>query len=96
MLKIKDNVDLKENMSAAAHLIHGSSDDRFAITYAVKNITKEEIENVGYQSADYEEMIKKYNPDKLTLGYNNVDGEEIYYVPNPALGLWIDKNKFEE
>ena len=41
-------------------------------------------------------MIQKYNPDKLTLGYNNVDGEEIYYVPNPALGLWIDKNKFEE
>ena len=91
-----DNVDLKENMSAAAHLIHGSSDDRFTITYAVKNITKEEIEDVGYQSADYEEMIKKYNPDKLTLGYNNVDGEEIYYVPNPALGLWIDKNNFEE
>lgn len=91
-----DNVDLKENMSAAAHLIHGSSDDRFTITYAVKNITKEEIEGVGYQSADYEEMIQKYDPEKLTLGYNNGDGEEIYYVPNPALGLWIDKNKFEE
>lgn len=91
-----DNVDLKENMSAAAHLIHGSSDDRFTITYAVKNITKEEIEGVGYQSANYEEMIQKYDPEKLTLGYNMVDGEEIYYVPNPALGLWIDKNKFEE
>lgn len=90
------NSDLKENMSAAAHLIHGSSDDRFKITYAVKNITREEIESVGYQSADYDEMVQKYNPEELKLGYNTIDGEEIYYVPNPALGLWIDKNKFKE
>lgn len=90
------NSDLKENMSAAAHLIHGSSDDRFKITYAVKNITREEIESVGYKSADYDEMVQKYNPEELKLGYNTIDGEEIYYVPNPALGLWIDKNKFKE
>lgn len=90
------NVDLKENMSAAAHLIHGSSDDRFKITYAVKNISQEEIERVGYQSASYDEMIQKYNPETLQYGYNTVDGEEVYFVPNPALGLWIDEDKFKE
>lgn len=92
----EEGADLRNNMSAAAHLIHGSSDDRFSITYAVENITREEIESVGYQSADYNEMASKYHLDELTHGYNIVDGEEIYYVPNPALGLWIDKNKFSE
>lgn len=91
-----ENEDLRNNMSAAAHLIHGSSDGRFNITYAVDKISKEEIDSVGFISADYNELIKKYNPDKLSYGYNQVNGEEIYFIPNPALGLWIDKNKFEE
>lgn len=91
----KKNTDLQANMGAAAHLIHGSSNDRFNITYAVKNITKQEIENVGFKSADYQETIKRYDPDKLHYGYNTLeDGEEIYYIPNPALGLWIDESKF--
>ena len=90
-----ENTDLKENMSAAAHLIHGSSDGRFNITYAVKNISKEEIESVGFIAADYDEMAAKYDPEKLELGYNTVDGEEIFYIPNPALGLWINKETFE-
>jgi len=90
-----ENQDLRDNMGAAAHLIHGSSDDRFKITYAVKNITKEEIESVGFAAADYDEMVKKYNPKTLHYGYNTMpDGEEIYYIPNPALGLWINKEKF--
>lgn len=91
-----ENSDLRENMGAAAHLIHGSSDGRFTITYAVKNITKEEISSVGFNAADYDETVKKYNPEKLSYGYNTVDGEEIYYIPNPALGLWINREKFEE
>ena len=91
-----ENEDLRNNMSAAAHLIHGSSDGRFNITYAVDKISKEEIDSVGFISADYNELIKKYDPNKLSYGYNQVDGEEIYFIPNPALGLWIDKNKFEE
>ncbi|MBE6828460.1 MAG: DUF2088 domain-containing protein [Ruminococcaceae bacterium] len=90
-----ENTDLRENMGAAAHLIHGSSDGRFTITYAVKNITKEEIASVGFNASDYYETAQKYNPDKLKYGYNTVDGEEIYYIPNPALGLWINREKFE-
>lgn len=90
-----ENPDLRSNMGAAAHLIHGSSDGRFTITYAVKDITKEEIESVGFQAADYDEMIQKYDPAKLQYGYNTLpDGEEIYYIPNPALGLWINREKF--
>lgn len=92
-----ENEDLRANMGAAAHLIHGSSDGRFSITYCVKDITREEIEGVGFLSADYDEMAAKYDPSVLKYGYNTLpDGEEIYFIPNPALGLWINREKFEE
>ncbi|MEG1756723.1 MAG: lactate racemase domain-containing protein, partial [Clostridia bacterium] len=91
-----ENSDLRTNMGAAAHLIHGSSDGRFNITYAVKDITREEIERVHFQSADYDEMAARYNPEILQYGYNTMpDGEEIYFIPNPALGLWINREKFD-
>ena len=89
-----ENQDLRDNMGAAAHLIHGSSDDRFTITYAVEKITQEEIAGVGFNPASYQELVKKYDPEKLNYGYNTVDGEEIYFIPNPALGLWINREKF--
>lgn len=92
----RENQDLRDNMGAAAHLIHGSSDGRFTVTYAVKNITREEIEGVCFASADYDEMVKRYDPQKLAYGFNTLpDGEEIYFIPNPALGLWIDRGRFE-
>ena len=94
--KKPENTDLRENMGAAAHLIHGSSDGRFTITYAVKIITKDEIASVGFRAADYDELTKKYDPEKLRYGYNTVDGEEIYFIPNPALGLWINREAFED
>jgi hypothetical protein len=90
-----ENQDLRDNMGAAAHLIHGSSDGRFTITYAVKEISKEEIESVGFRAAGYDEIARRYDPTKLQYGYNTLpDGEEIYFIPNPALGLWINREKF--
>ena len=90
-----ENQDLRDNMGAAAHLIHGSSDGRFTVTYAVKNISREEIESVGFQAADYDEMAQRYDPSKLQYGCNTLpDGEEVYFIPNPALGLWIDQEQF--
>ena len=89
-----ENEDLRANMGAAAHLIHGSSDGRFSITYAVKEISQEDIAGVGFIPASYDELAKKYDPHALSFGYNTVDGEEVYFIPNPALGLWINKEKF--
>lgn len=88
--------DLRDNMGAAAHLIHGSSDGRFKITYAVRDISQEEIASVGFFAADYEEMAAKYDPQTLRYGYNTVEGEEVFYIPNPALGLWIDRERFSK
>lgn len=92
---VDKNDDLKNNLSAAAHLIHGSSEGRFKITYCPGHITKEEIESVNFEYADLDEMTKKYNPETLKDGYNSIpDGEEIFYISNPALGLWAWKEKF--
>lgn len=91
-----ENQDLRTNMGAAAHLIHGSSDGRFSITYAVQNISQEEIRSVGFEAASYDAMRQKYDPSVLRPGPNVVNGEEIYFIPNPALGLWIDQTRFEK
>ena len=82
------NGDLKASLSVAAHLIHGSSDGRFTITYCTKLVTEEEVRGVGFEYAPYDEMAAKYDPAKLKDGWNTVDGEEIFYISNPALGLW--------
>lgn len=92
----KESTELRQNMGAAAHLIHGSSDGRFRITYAVKSITQDEMRRVGFDAVSYSEAVKKYDPQRLSYGYNSMeDGEEIYFIPNPALGLWIDKERFK-
>ncbi len=83
------NADLSANLSAAAHLIHGSSEGRFTITYCPGNLTREEITGVGFRYEPLDSMIEKYNPEKLREGWNTVKGgENIYYIANPALGLW--------
>ena len=96
---VKENEDLRNNLGAAAHLIHGSSEGRFSITYCPgkgeKNITRNEIENVGFKWADYDEMITKYNPVTMKDGFNIINGEEIFYISNPAIGLWAYKDRFK-
>jgi nickel-dependent lactate racemase len=92
---VKNKDDLKENLSAAAHLIHGSSEGRFKITYCPGRISREEIEAVNFEYADLPQMMKKYNPQKLQNGLNNLtDGEQIYFISNPSLGLWSFKDRF--
>ena len=86
---VNENEELANNLSAAAHLIHGTSDGRFTITYCPgPGVSQEEIESVGYQFGNYDEIISKYNFESLKDGWNTVNGEEIFYISNPALGLW--------
>lgn len=91
---LSENVELRNNLSAAAHLIHGSSEGRFSITYCPGYLTSEEIESVNFKSHDLSEMMKRYSPEKLKDGFNKMaDGEEIFYISNPALGLWTSKER---
>lgn len=83
------NDDLKNNLSVAAHLIHGSSDGRFNITYCTEKLSGEEVAGAGFGYIPCSEAIKKYDPLKLKDGFNTVNGEEFFYISNPALGLWV-------
>jgi nickel-dependent lactate racemase len=89
---VDENEDLKGNLSAAAHLIHGSPENRFRVIYATGHLTKEEVESVGYSFGNIDELMNKYNPSLLKNGFNTLpDGEEIFYISNPATGLWKAK-----
>jgi nickel-dependent lactate racemase len=92
---VKEDPELAGNLSAAAHLIHGSSEGRFRIRYCPGHLTREEIESVHFEYGDLAEYTKMYNPDVLKDGWNTVDGEEIFYISNPGLGLWAYKGRFE-
>lgn len=91
---VEDNDELRNNLSAAAHLIHGSSEGRFAVTYCPGHLTRQEIESVGYQYGDLTEMLRCYNPETLQDGVNLVKGESVFFIRNPALGLWACRDKF--
>jgi nickel-dependent lactate racemase len=91
---VKDS-ELKNNLSAAAHLIHGSTEERFSVTYCTKELSKREIESVNYRYAPLDDMISRYDPGKLHEGINRLpDGEMIYYISNPAIGLWAEEKRF--
>ena len=91
----KANPELQHNLSAAAHLIHGSSEDRFRITYCPGHLTRQEIESVNFQYADLPAMTSHYDPAKLQDGWNTLPGgERIFYISNPALGLWACRARF--
>lgn len=91
------NKDLQDNLGASAHLIHGSSEGRFRITYCPgPDMTREEIESVGFAWGDLVEALRRYPIDKMTDGWNMMpDGEEVYYISNPALGLWAYPSRFK-
>jgi hypothetical protein len=92
---VRKNSDLDDDLSAAAHLIHGSSEERFTIRWCPGHLSKEEVEGVGYQYGDLETMLELYNPKKLQEGYNCVAGEEVFYISNPGLGLWAYGEKLQ-
>ncbi|MCX7848499.1 MAG: lactate racemase domain-containing protein, partial [bacterium] len=87
--------ELRENLSAAAHLIHGSSEGRFRIRYAPGKMRREEIEGVGYEYGDLGELMARYDPEKMQAGENEVEGEKVFFIKNPALGLWAVESAFE-
>jgi nickel-dependent lactate racemase len=90
---VKANADLASDLGAAAHLIHGSSEGRFTIRWCPGHLTNREIEGVGFEFGDLKTMLTRYSPQVLRNGYNRVDGEEVFFIPNPGLGLWAYRGK---
>jgi nickel-dependent lactate racemase len=90
------NMDLANDLSAAAHLIHGSSEGRFTIRWCPGHLSKDEVEGVGFEYGDLKEMLARYSPEKLRQGYNRVEGEDVFYIGNPGLGLWASRDKLRD
>lgn len=87
--------DLAANLGAAAHLIHGSSEGRFSVTYAPGGLSQADIEGVGYSYSTVDEVRQRYDPERLTEGWNDVRGERVFYISNPALGLWASRARLQ-
>jgi nickel-dependent lactate racemase len=90
---VSANADLANDLSAAAHLIHGSSEGRFGIRWCPGHLSQEEIESAGYEYGDLKTMLARFNPQKLREGYNRIDGEDAFYISNPGLGLWATRER---
>jgi nickel-dependent lactate racemase len=92
---VRADPELQNNLGAAAHLIHGSSEGRFNITYCPGHLTRQQTEGVGFRHADLMAMTRRYDPSKLNDGWNTLaDGERVFYISNPALGLWVCRSRF--
>jgi nickel-dependent lactate racemase len=90
---VEKNSDLARELSAAAHLIHGSSEGRFNITWCPGSLRRDEVEGVGFAFGDLNTMSAHYDLKNLKAGYNRVDGEDIFYIREPGLGLWAYRGK---
>ena len=88
----RQDPELRDNLSAAAHLIHGSSEGRFRIVYATSPslMSRREVEAAGFEWRDVSDVLRQYPPRKLREGAN--DG--FYYVSCPAMGLWATRDRF--
>ncbi|HLV03854.1 lactate racemase domain-containing protein [uncultured Georgenia sp.] len=88
--------DMQDIPHGTAHLVHGSSEGRFTITYAPGHLTREEIESVGYRYMDLQEALRRYDPAVMKDGWNTMpDGEEVYYISTPSAGLWSTREKLD-
>jgi nickel-dependent lactate racemase len=91
---VQKNKDLAADLSAAAHLIHGSSEGRFHIIWCPGHLTREEVEGAGFGYGELSHMTQLYDPAKLQRGWNQVKGEDVYFIENPGLGLWASADRF--
>jgi nickel-dependent lactate racemase len=90
---VDENPELANDLGAAAHLIHASSEGRFKITWCPGQLTREEVEGVGYAYGDLKTTLARYDPQKLHHGPNQVGSENIFFIANPGLGLWAHRNR---
>jgi nickel-dependent lactate racemase len=92
----KANGDLRELAHAAAHLLHGSSEGRFKISYAPGHLSQEDIEGVGYRFVPLEKALERYAPERMKEGWNTMtDGERVFFISTPSAGLWATKERLE-
>ncbi len=79
---------LSANLAVAAHLIHGSPEERYKVTYATDSLSPELLQRLGYQHRTLA-SINAYRPFRRPVGgCTNALGRDYYYVYNPGFRLW--------
>ncbi|GIW90050.1 MAG: hypothetical protein KatS3mg109_0482 [Pirellulaceae bacterium] len=91
--RYREDAELRDLAHAAAHLIHGSTEGRFRVTYAPGHLTRDEIEQVGFGYADLHEVWERYSPQQRQEGWHEANGERFYFIPTPSAGLWATAEK---
>ena len=92
----KENKDMQDLAHGTAHLMHGTSENRFTIRYAPAKLSKAEIEQVKFAYADLNESLERYNPQKMAEGWNTMpDGEKVFYISTPSAGLWSTQQRLD-
>lgn len=90
--EVENNADLKNNLSAAAHLIHGSTEGRFEVTFATDKLSREEIEGVNHNYLPLDKALARYPISQFDSGFNTlINAERVYYIDNPTTGLWTSQ-----
>jgi nickel-dependent lactate racemase len=93
---VRTQEDLRRSLGTAAHLIHGSSEGRFTVIYSPGHLTAEEIQGVNFRYGNPDTLMKRYDPEVLNDGMNTMaDGEKVFFISNPALGLWACREQFK-
>jgi nickel-dependent lactate racemase len=93
----RQNLDMQDLAHATAHLIHGSSEGRFKITYAPGHLSQREIEGVNFAFLDVNEARARYRPDECRQGWNTTAaGERYYFIPTPSAGLWAHPSRLRK
>ena len=90
---VSANADLAGDLSAAAHLIHRSSEQRFTIRWCPVNQAKKRLKVFAIAYGDLKTMLARYDVRKVRQGHNRIDGEEIFFLANPGSGLWACRDK---
>jgi len=68
--------ELAANLAAVAHLIHGSTEGRFTVTYAPgPELSRADVEGAGFRYLPLDEALERFPPDAVD-------------IPDPGLGLW--------
>ncbi len=96
---VRSGGPLAANLAAAAHLIHGSSEDRFRIVWCTdpeSGLRRDEVEDVGYDWCDLAVAIERFAVDGSMASGPMADrsGARFQFIANPALGLWSTGARF--
>jgi nickel-dependent lactate racemase len=89
---VASNEDLASHLSVAAHLVHGSTENRFRVEYCPGALGPEEIRSVGYEYGNWKDAMTEYGVEGLADGWHTSrSGEPFYFIRNPGLGLWMHR-----